>query len=302
VLRSLLAALLVLALIPAVALANTSNWAGRSVMDRTTFTEVVARALDTPEAEAALAERLALVLVDELIGVDERARLLLGPLAGVSPAAPAEDIAEGLEPRVRAALDDPRLLAARQRLVVSAHDAFIGLDEPDSTVRLEGDTLVLDAADILAGVVDALEPRFGQFGIEVPAGSSVEIEVATTPGLAATREALPTVDRLGTVLPLLAIAIGLLVVVVAHRRSRAAAIVGVAIAGAGAACLAVVALGGMAVQTTDSRLSPELVRSTYEALTEDFVMQSMLLIGLGAVVAAVGAVAALLAATRRSAR
>ena len=113
----LLAALLVLALIPAVAAANTSAWASRSVMDRATFTETVDHALDEPEAREYLAEQLAAAMFDALIDADERSRLILAPLAGQSPDAPRCGDRPGLEPRIEAALDHPADAAARLRLV-----------------------------------------------------------------------------------------------------------------------------------------------------------------------------------------
>ena len=305
-LRSLLAAVLVLALIPAVAAANASMWAKRSVLDQRTFTEVVDRALDDPEAEEALAEQLAPIMFGALVGADDRVRLILGPVAGQAPDAPDDAIIRGLEPRIRAALENPRIDTARERLVVAAHGALIGLDDPDSTVRIVDDALYVDAADLLRAVLDAIEPRFGSLGVTVPAGTDVEIELASSPGLAATGQALPAVDRLGTILPLVAIATALLVVVVAHRRGRAIQVVGLAITLAGAACLLVIWLGGLAVAGADSAISPQLVQSTYRALSSDFVTQSMALMVGGFVLLVVGGIVAVLGrrqpATRRPAR
>jgi hypothetical protein len=290
--RSLLAALLVLALIPAVAAANASTWAKRSVLDQQAFTSVVDRTLDSPEAEEALAEQLAPILFDALVGADERARLILGPIAGQTPDAPAADIIRGLEPRIRAALENPRMDAARERLVIAAHQALIGLHDPDSTVRIEGDALMVDAADLLRALLDAIDERFGALGVRVPEGTSVEIELASSPGLAATGQVLPMIDRLGTILPLVAIATALLVVVVAHRRGRALQVVGLAVTLAGAACLLVVWLGGIAVASADSRISPQLVQTTYRALSGDFVTQSMALMVGGLVLLVVGGIVA----------
>ena len=150
-------------------------------------------------------------------------------------------------------------------------------------------------------MVDAVEPRVGQLGITIPASSSADVPIATAPGLAATSSALPTLDRAATVLPLLAIAMGLLVVVVAHRRSRAMRNVGVALALAGAGCLAIVWLGGLVATTADASLSPTLVRSTYDALSADLVQQSMLVAAAGGLLVLLGIVAGLLP-TRHSSR
>jgi hypothetical protein len=297
---------LVLALIPAAAAANASTWAKRSVLDQQAFTEVVDRSLDQPEAEEALAEQLAPALFDTLVGADERARLILGPLAGQSPSAPDAEIIRGLEPRIRAALESPRFDAARERLVIAAHQALVGLDDPDSTVRIEGDALIVDAADLLRVLLDTIDSRIVALGVSVPEGANVDIELASSPGLAATGQVLPTVDRLGTILPLVALATALLVVVVAHRRGRALQVVGLAITLAGAACLLVVWLGGVAVAAAESPISPQLVQSTYGALSGDLVTQSVALIVGGFVLLVVGGIVAVVGgssrATRRPAR
>jgi hypothetical protein len=302
VFRSLLAALLVLALIPAAAAANASTWAKRSVLDQQAFTEVVDRSLDQPEAEEALAEQLAPALFNTLVGADERARLILGPIAGQSPNASDDAIIRGLEPRIRAALESPRFDAARERLVIAAHQALVGLDDPDSTVRIEGDALIVDAADLLRVLLDTIDSRIVALGLTVPESTSVDIELASSPGLAATGQVLPTVDRLGTILPLVALATALLVVVVAHRRGRALQVVGLAITLAGAACLLVVWLGGLAVASADSPISPQLVQSTYEALSSDFVTQSMALMVGGFVLLVVGGIVAVFSGTSRATR
>ena len=300
--RSLLTALLVLALIPAVAAANATTWAKRSVLDQQRFTDVVDRSLDAPEAEEALAEQLAPALFDTLVGADERARLILGPIAGQAPDAPAGDIIRGLEPRIRAALESPRFDSAREGLVVAAHQALVGLDDADSTVRIEGDALIVDAADLLRVLLDTIDSRIAALGVDVPEGVNVDIELASSPGLAATGQVLPTVDRLGTILPLVAIATALLVVVVAHRRGRALQVVGLAVALAGAACLLVVWLGGLAVAAAESPISPQLVQSTYEALSSDLVTQSMALMVGGFVLLVLGGVVAVFGGGRRATR
>jgi hypothetical protein len=302
----MLAALLVLALIPAVAAANATTWAKRSVLDQRTFTEVVDRALDSPEAEEALAEQLAPALFDTLVDADERARLVLAPIAGQSADASDDAVIRGLEPRIRAALESPRFDAAREQLVIAAHRTLVGLDDPDSTVRIDGDALIVDAADLLRVLLDTIDSRIGALGIDVPDGANVDIELASSPGLAATGEVLPTVDRLGTILPLIAIATALLVIVVAHRRGRALQVVGLAITLAGAACLGVVWLGGLAAAGAESPISPELVQATYQALSSDLVTQSMALIVGGFVLLVVGGLVSVLrpgrSATPRPAR
>jgi hypothetical protein len=263
---------------------------------------VVDRTLDSPEAEEALAEQLAPALFETLVDADERARLILGPIAGQSPNAPDDDIIRGLEPRIRAALESPRFDSARERLVIAAHQALVGLDDPDSTVRIEGDALFVDAADLLRVLLDTIDSRIVALGVDVPEGANVDIELASSPGLAATGQVLPTVDRLGTILPLVALATALLVVVLAHRRGRALQVVGLAVTLAGAACLLVVWLGGLAVASAESPISPQLVQATYRALSSDFVTQSMALVVGGFVLLVVGGIVAVFSGGRRATR
>ena len=271
-------------------------------MDRATFTDTVDRALDEPEAREYLAEQLAAAMFDALINTDERSRLILAPLAGQSPDAPDAAIIRGLEPRIEAALDHPRIAAARLRLVEAAHDTLVGLDDADSAVRIEDDTLVVNGADLLRAALDAVEPRFGQLGVRVPEGAAVDIELASSPGLAATGVVLPTIDRLATILPLVAIATALLVIVLAHRRARALSVVGMAIAVAGAACLGLVWFGGETAAAAESPVSPTLVRSTYDALSADLVTQSLVLIAVGVGLVLLATVVRALTPSRRSVR
>ena len=195
-------------------------------------------------------------MFDALTNADERSRLILAPLAGQSPDAPDAAIIRGLEPRIEAALDHPRIAAARLRLVEAAHDTLTGLDDADSTVRIEDDALVVNGADLLRAALDAVEPRFGQLGVSIPEGAAVDIELASSPGFAATGVVLPTVDRLATILPLVAIATALLVIVIAHRRARALSVVGLAIAVAGAVCLGLVWFGGETAAAASHRSAP----------------------------------------------
>jgi hypothetical protein len=299
VIRSVLAAVLVLALIPATALANTSTWASRTVLDRAAFSETVGRALDTPAARGALAERLAAELFAAILRVDDRLRFVLGPLLGESPAASDAAIIARLEPWVAEVLDDARTQGARDQLVLAIHDALVGaVEDPGATVRIEGDALVLDGADLLRAVIGALRGRLGDIGVSIPETTTIEITLAASPAIASTPDGLSALERFGVVAPLLAIAIGLLIVLVAHRRRRALGIVGLAVAAGGIAGLAVVALGGLAVAGAESPIDPGLLTSTYGALSEDLALQSAVVLAGGGALAAIGAFLALLPGRR----
>jgi hypothetical protein len=303
VIRSVLAAVLVLALIPATALANTSTWASRTVLDRAAFSQVVGRALDTPAARGALAERLAAELYAAILRVDDRLRFVIGPLVGESPAASDAAIIAGLEPWVADVLEDARTQGARDQLVLAIHDALIGaVEDPAATVRIEGDALVLDAADLLRAVVGALRERLGDIGVAIPQTTTIEITLAASPAIASTPGGLSALEQFAVVAPLLAIAIGLLIVLVAHRRRRAVGIVGLAVGLGGIAGLAVVTLGGVAVAGADSPIDPGLLTATYGALSENLAMQSAVVLAGGGALAAIGAFLALLPGRRSPSR
>ncbi len=296
-LRSMLAAVLALLLIPAAALASTAAWASRTVHDRETFTTTIERALDTPAAERALAARLSTALVDALLRTDDRVRLVLGPLVGAGVTASDEELAEGLEPPIRVALDHPRTEAARRQLVLDVHEAVVE-GHNGGTVRLEGDRLVYDVRDILGAVVDALDPRLQTLARAVVAVVRTDVELASVPGLERAAENLETLDRLATVLVLLAVAVALLVLVLAHRRRRATVVVGIALAVAGLVGVGVVAVGRGQATRARSSFDPTLVGETWEALARGLTDQSIVLIAIGLLVAGAAFVLGILPARR----
>lgn len=293
----MLAAVLALLLIPAVALASTATWASRTVHDRDTFTTTIERALDTPAAERALAARLSTALVDALVRTDDRVPLILGPLVGEGVTASDEELAEGLRPPIRVALDHPRTEAARRQLVSDLHEAVVE-GRTGGTVRLEGDRLVYDVRDILEAVVDALDPRLQTLAGAVVAVVRTEIELASVPGLERASENLETLERLALVLLLTTVAVGLLVLVLAHRRRRAAAVVGMALAVAGGLGLGVVAAGRIQAAGASSSFDPELAGETWEALARGLADQSILLIAVGLLVAGAAFVTGMVPARR----
>ena len=77
-------------------------------------------------------------------------------------------------------------------------------------------------------------------------------------------------------------------------------VVGLAVSLAGVACLLVVWLGGIAVAGGESPISPQLVQSTYKAMTSDFVTQSMALMVGGLVLLVIGALVTVVGGGRRA--
>jgi hypothetical protein len=224
-------------------------------------------------------------------------RLVLGPLVGEGVTASDDELAEGLQPPIRVALDDPRTEAARRQLVLDVHEAVVE-GRSGGTVRLEGDRLVYDVRDILEAVVDALDPRLQTLAGAVVAVVRTDIELATVPGLERAGENLETLDRLAAVLVLLAVAVALLVLVLAHRRRRATVIVGIALAVAGLLGLGLVAVGRGQAAGARTSFDPALAGETWEALARGLADQSMLLIAIGLLVAGAAFVLAMPPARR----
>jgi len=290
-LRSLLAALLLLALIPAAALANTSVWAGRTILDRETFSATVEHALEDPALEAELTERVTRELFGALVETDGRTRPVLAQLLGLTPGAPDGRILSALEPRVATALGDPRARAARSALVADVHAALRGATSDSGSVHLVGDQFVVDFRPLLEAVLAAIDATLGGLGLTVPAGADTRVFLDPAPGLSLARDSLTALDRLVLILPLTTLLLGLLVVLVAHRRGRAMGLVGGALAVAGLTGIGLVLAGTVVVARVGGGLDPILVNGTLGAFTGVLLVQSAALVGVGLVLAFVGAIA-----------
>ncbi len=300
--RQLLSTLLLLALVPVVGLANASVWAGRTVLDEAAFEATVTRALETPVAEAALAERLSEELLTALVQADDRVRLLIGPLVGAGVTASDDELAAGLQPLVRAGLDHPRVEAARADLIAAVHDALVRGSAARGPVRFEGDQVVLDLRDLFEAVIAALDPRIQGVAGSVLELARTEIVLAEAEGLASARDGTRTLGQLAVIVPLAALALGLLAVVLAYRRRRAVVWAGAAVAIGGAAGLALVALGGRTAGEATSAVDPALVTSTFGALSADLVTQSTALVAAGVILALVAAAGGMLPGRRSERR
>lgn len=290
-LRSLLAALLLLALIPAAALANTSVWASRTVLDRATFQAAVVDALEDPDLKGVLTVRLTRELYGALIENDDRARLVLGQAFALGEDPSDREVLDALQPRVGAALDDPQATAARDALVGDVHDVLAGRVPGSGRVTLVEDHLVVDVRDILDAIAVSLRSSLGGVLLTVPPDVATEIRLEDAPGLGAARDGLSTLERTALILPLLAVLLALLIVLVSHRRARAVGIVGAATVIAGLTGIAIVLFGGVALARSGADINPVLLDGTVGAFSGVLLVQSAILVGIGLVLAFVAAVA-----------
>ena len=292
-LRTVLAALLVLLLIPAVAAANASTWATRTVLDEEAFTATVGRTMDAPTLEAAVADAVADVLTVRIEALDPQIRQAGAQALGLSATAGATEIRAWLDARLLAALRSPEVEAERDAIVHALHGSLVGVATgTGQQVRIVGESLVVDLGGIIDRVVVRLDPS-GRAARYLSGGQGDgEIVVAQASELATVQQAVTALQAIQVIVPLVVIAAILLVLLLAHRRARALGIVGVAVVVAGAITLAI-AWGGALVAggIPDQPLAGDIVEDVYAALTTILAQQSLLLIAIGALLVVVSVLA-----------
>ena len=153
-LRTGLAAILLVLLIPMVVAANTSFWALRTVLNSGTFSTTVGRALDTPAVERLMAASLADIIIERMdrapavvaAGLASRQRIArrIGSAAGQGGAH---------RPGSESPSADQAVRQVRDEVVNGVHGEVIGLAEGQSgLVSVRGNNAVLDTAGLLKRV------------------------------------------------------------------------------------------------------------------------------------------------------
>jgi hypothetical protein len=289
VIRTTLAALLVVVLVPGVILANASTWAHRTVLDEAIFASSVGDALDSPAIEAAIADAVAAALAERFRELDDRVqaagRMALGLAMGAGPAA----IEEALAGRIQTVLARPAVRDARDGAVAALHGVVIGATSGTGTVvNVDGTRLVLDIGPLVERIIRALDPRLSALGLAALPTRDRHVVVADSPVLSTASDAIRAVDTWGTIIPLVVLGGAVLVVVMAHRRVRALAIVGVALMVAGLVSVAVVWLaGGVIAGVSDEPVTRDVAGDVVDAFASLLTAQSLILVLFGAVIALV---------------
>jgi hypothetical protein len=286
VLRTGLATLLLVLLVPTVVAANVSTWGLRTVLDSGTFSTTVGRALDEPTLEMALADTLADGVVDRV----ERVPLVVAELArrvGLAAGAEPDAVRAALGERILEAMQEPAVERVRGDVIASVHGQVLGAARGDAgLVEVRGRDVVLDTPRILDRIQGVADPRTAALFADVPPSLSRPIVVAQVAELAPVQRALTIMERLRILLPLVAVTAALLVVLLAHRRARALGIVGLAIAVAGAVSFAVVWGAGRYVSgVPDAPVARQLAGQVYDALLNQLVVQAVLLVAVGSLLA-----------------
>lgn len=287
--RTILAALLAVALVPGVILANASTWAQRTVLDEAVFASSVRDALDSPAIEAAIADAVAAALADRFRELDPRIQAVGATALGLAADAGPAAIEDALAGRIRTALARPDVRDARDGAVTAFHGVVIGATTGAGTVvNVDGTRLVLDIGPLVERIVGALDPRLSALGLATLPARDRHVVVADSPVLSSASDAIRAVDTWGTVIPLVVLAGAVLVVVLAHRRVRALAIVGVVLMVAGLVSAAAVWLaGGVIAGVSDEPVTRDVAGGVFDAFASLLTVQSLILVLFGAVIALV---------------
>lgn len=287
--RTFLAAVLCVALLPLLVLANLSVWASVTVLSEPAFAATVNRSLEGPAVETLLAEQTAGAILDVANGTPVLRDALVTQVLGLDVSAPADQVRTVLGNRVRVTLNRPTVRAARDDAVAAVHALLLGGPAAArAPVAVRGTTVVLDLGPLVTRVVAELDPRLTQAGLPgVPPGLVV-VELGGVQELRQAGDASAILDRGRIVAPMLVLGLGLLILVLAHRRMRALGLIGGAIMIGGLISLAALWFGGGLLNTTSESsgsIADRVAADAYGAFARTLADQSLLLVAGGGILA-----------------
>ena len=288
VFRTMLAAVLLVLLLPALVIANASEWAARTVVDDHAFATTAGRVMDTPALRAVVADRITDQVVTALVTDPITARVVATQILGLSAEATAPEIGTAIRARVAVALDDPAVREARDAIIEDIHARLIGAAAGDSgAVRIEGDELVLDTGPFIDRLAVAVDGRLTP-GLIAIAPDDRTIVLARSEVLETSSDTLSLLGLGRFLIPIAAVIVALAIVGLAHRRVRALGLVGIAVTLAGVLTLVAAWAGGEAIAGASRDATVRQVASeVYRAFLDLLVIQSMVLILTGTLIAIV---------------
>jgi len=289
-LRTGLAAVLLILFVPAVVAANTSTWALRTVLDSHAFAATAERTLETPELETLIATRIADAVV---AAVTQRApdqlKSLAGGTLGLDPAATSDEVSAALAARLEGVLASPAVEAAREEIIASVHGYLLRTAEgTPGLITVSGNEVMLDPQPLVDRMVQATDPEIAA-RIQASALADLQpVAIAKLDAIKPVQGALDLLQALQVIVPLAAIAVALLIVVIAHRRERALGIVGVAVAAAGLASLLVIWVAGAYVTRIPQQATARTITGqVYDAFVQLLRDQAIALVIAGVAVVVV---------------
>jgi hypothetical protein len=285
--RSTVAAILLMLLLPAAAFANGSTWASQTILDERSFTTVVGRALDSSVIRDRLAERATAIALDKLNDVDGRTEQVAREIFGLDAVPSRPQLELLLRPVFASALEAPAVRDERDRIVAAAYRfAVTGASTPDAAVSFRGTQVVLDLGPLVERLAMTVDPRLSADGLADLTPRDASVAIADAGRLRSVGSMLVVLDSTRTAVPIVLLAMIVLIVLLAHRRLRAIGLVGVTLLLAGVACLAVAILAGeFAREISDENVVNQLAGDAYDAFASVLLVQSAGLIASGALVA-----------------
>jgi hypothetical protein len=286
-LRTGLAAVLLILFVPTVVAANTSLWAVRTILDGSVFSATIEQTLDTPEMEHAVAAAIGAAIVESLAGRPGSLAELAGPALGLPAGSTREQVEEALDTRILGAIRTPTVHRVRDEIVASVHDVMLnGLEAAPGIVTIRGKDVVLDTDRLIeriAATNQGIAAAVDQSGL----GGQGSVVIARAAEIQVIGRALAQMEATRLTGPLVAGAMALLIVVIAHRRVRALGLVGWALVAAGLVSFAVIWLTGQYVPTIpEAPLARRITGGVLEAFLEQLRYQTIALVLTGVAVVA----------------
>jgi hypothetical protein len=288
--RSLVAGLLLVLLIPMVVAASAATWATRTVVDDVPFTNAVGRVLDTPGLQEAIATRATDVAVEILDRVPDRLTVVGRVVLDLPAGTTRTQIEDALHARILAALEDPTVREVRDATVTSVHRFVLdGARGRNDVVAVRDGMVVIDLGPLVERVAAVVDDRLPSAGLAEVDPAAARLVLVEAPALQTVAQAVALMDALRIVIPLAVGALVLLALMAARDRTRMLAYVGVALMIAGFASLAMGWLGGGLVEAAPTDpLVGSVARDVYAALLTPLMLQSALIVSAGALLAIVG--------------
>lgn len=285
--RSTVAAILLMLLLPAAVFANGSTWASQTILDERSFTSVVGHALDSTVIRNRLAERATAIALDKLNAVDGRMEQVMRDVFGLDVVPSRPQLESLLRPIFATALESPAVRDERDRVVAAAHRFVVsGANTPDASVSFRGTQVVADLAPVIERLALTADPRLSADGLADLTPRDASVEVADAGRLRSVGSILVVVEGTRTAVPIVLLAMIVLIVLLAHRRLRAIGLVGVTLLLAGLACLTVAILAGeFARAISDETAVNQVAGDTYDAFASLLMAQSVGLVVGGAMIA-----------------
>lgn len=288
VIRTVLAAVLLILLLPAIVIANASNWAARTVVDDVAFRSTVTRVMETPTLRATIVQRVSDEVTTFLATNPETLRLLVTEILHVPDTTSVDDVRAALRARLAVAMDDPAVRQARDEAIEQVHAFLIDASTGgDRAVRIDGDRLVLDTGPLVERLAAAVDPRLTPATVRLSEGDRLVV-LASANALQTARTGLPLLEVIQFLVPLIAVVVALAIVGLAHRRVRALGLVGIAVTVAGAVTLVAAWFGGSVLGEASTDVTVRAITTeVYTAFVTLLVLQAAALIVAGLVLSLV---------------